>query len=165
MPLVPRVAPGPKTGPLPPVEVQALLESARVLRRAVESGGPICLLRDKNLGLMCADEDSAEAALFRRAANGLGARVSHLRPLAPDIDPKVVRDTARMLGRLYDAVECQGLSRALVQAIRVDAGVPVHDAMASLREPEALLVRDALGGSEGDIPTLTLQTLLLSTLT
>jgi len=163
MPPVLHVVPGPEAGPLSPTEAQAVLESARLLLLAGD-GGPGCLMRGKNLGLMCDDEDSGEAALFRRAATALGARVSHIRPLPPDSDPKVVRDTARILGRLYDAVECQGLPFPLVQAIRANAGVPVYDAMSSLRQPAAHLVRGVLGDFEGDVASLTLQALLLSTL-
>jgi ornithine carbamoyltransferase len=143
-------------------QAQRVLEHARVLR--LKGGHAEALLRGKNLGLMCADENSIEACLFRRAASGLGARVSHIRPLAPEGDPGLVRDTSRMLGRLYDAVECQGLPVLLVQAIRADAGVPVYDDFSSLREPAADLVRELLLDVDGDLPSLTLQALLLSTI-
>jgi ornithine carbamoyltransferase len=164
MPPVLHVVPAVAAEPLSPSEAQALLESARLLHLARQDGAAICLLRGKNLGLICEDEESFEAALFQRAATCLGARVSHIRPLPADSDPKVVRDTARVLGRLYDAVECQGLPGTLVESIRADAGVPVYDAMSLLREPAVRLVRDVLGDSEADIAVTTLQALLLSTL-
>ena len=72
--------------------------------------------------------------------------------------------TARMLGRLYDAVECQGMAADLVHRLGADAGVPVYDAIASQRHPTAKL--DGLLG--GDSPALdkrrfVLQAVLLST--
>ena len=96
-------------------EEDGLLASARLLRDAAASGGSRSLLRDKFIGLLAEDDDGENAELFKSAAVGLGARVAHIRPsLTERSDPQVVRETARMLGRLYDAIECHGQPPALV---------------------------------------------------
>ena len=106
-----------------------------------------------------------DAAVFRRAAVEMGAHVAHIRPSLTELStPLEVQDTARMLGRLYDAVECQGMAADLVHQLGIDADVPVFDAIASQRHPTAKL--DGLLG--GDSPALdkrrfVLQAVLLST--
>ena len=100
-----------------PRDVNAVLTRARSLQRAARTGATQPLLRGKNLGLLC-EADGADASLFRRAASELGAHVAHIRPSLSDLSTaKEVRHTARMLGRLYDAVECLGLSPALVRQV------------------------------------------------
>ena len=119
--------------------------SARALQRAAQAGTTQPLLRGKNLGLLCEVDDDADAALFRRAAVELGAHVAHIRPRLSELStPEEVQHTARMLGRLYDAVECQGMAPALVQQVGNDAGVPVYDGIASQDHPTAQLA-ESLG--------------------
>ncbi len=70
-----------------------------------------------------------------------------------------------MLGRLYDGIECQGLTPALVDAVGRAAGVPVYDGLASAGHPTAHLA-SMLGEEDapGKLRQLMLQTVLLSTL-
>jgi len=148
-----------------PREVNAVLASARTLQRAAQTGTTQPLLRGKNLGLLC-EADDDDAALFRRAALELGAQVAHIRPSLSKLStPRDVQHTARVLGRLYDAVECQGAPLALVQQLGNDAGVPVYDGLASQDHPTAYLA-DLLGGdtSAADNRRFVLQAVLLSTL-
>ena len=146
-------------------DVDALLASARALQRAALSGHTQRPLRGKNLGLMC-ESDDADAALFRRAASELGAHVAHIRPSLSDLStPGEVQHTARMLGRLYDAVECLGMAPALVQQMGAGAGVPVYDGIASPQHPTARLA--ALldpATPEADNRRFVLQAVLLNTL-
>ena len=155
--------------PIAPRDVAFVLDNARALQRAAQVGDLRALLRGRKFGLMCEidnDKDSAsDAALFRRAAGELGAHVAHIRPSLTELStPQEVLQTARMLGRLYDAVECQGMAADLVHRLGADAGVPVYDAIASQHHPTAKL--DSLLG--GDSPALdkrrfVLQAVLLST--
>ena len=148
-----------------PRDVNAVLACARSLQRAAQAGTTQPLLRGKNLGLLC-ENDDADAALFRRAASELGAHVAHIRPSLSDLSTtKEVQHTARMLGRLYDAVECLGLSPALVRQVGDEAGVPVYDGIASPRHATAQLARQ-LGGnaSDADNRRFVLQAVLLNTL-
>ena len=150
-----------------PRDVASVLDNARRLQRQAQAGEthPL-LLRGKHLGLLCEDDTDACATLFCRAALELGAHVAHIRPSASGLaTPPDVQRTARILGRLYDAVECQGMPTALVRQLRRDAGVPVYDGIASREHPSAGLA-DSLGagGSPADKRRFVLQAALLQTI-
>lgn len=161
--------------PIAPRDVAFVLENARALQLAAQAGGAQALLRGRKFGLMCeidndtvignASDSASDAALFRRAAVELGAHVSHIRPSLTELSTVLeVQHTARMLGRLYDAVECQGMAADLVHQLGIDAGVPVFDAVASQRHPTAKL--DGLLGGDSlalDKRRFVLQAVLLST--
>jgi ornithine carbamoyltransferase len=137
--------------PLSPADAAAIVESARELLLAAGKGHSFAALKGKQLGLMCANEpqgdvgkfdpDSGDADFFRSAATRLGAHVARIRPrLTAASSASELRRLALMLGRLYDAVECQGMSLDLVQKIRAQAGVPVYFWLASVSHPTAVLV-------------------------
>ena len=131
-------------------ELDRLLIDARALKRAERTGGTRPQLRGKNLGLMCEAAESPDATLFHRAATELGAQVAHIRPGASDLgSPLVLQHTARMLGKLYDAVECQGLPAQWVEHLDRDAGVPVYDGLAGAAWV-ASLARQLDGDGDGD---------------
>jgi len=160
----PRHAPAPAS--LPPSDEKALLDQARSLQRAAAAGRVQPLLRDKNLGLLCADDTQAHALLFRQAASELGAHVAHIGTSQYEHSAtQEVAHTARMLGRLYDAVECQGLDSALVRQMAEVAGIAVYDGLAC---NDQLISRLAgqLGNeaAPGDNRRFVLQALLLQTI-
>jgi ornithine carbamoyltransferase len=104
-----------------------------------------------------------DAALFDRAAVELGATVAHIRPGLTELSSAHdVRQTALMLGRLYDAVVCEGMDPGLVRRLRVEAGVPVYDGITSPSHPIATAV-ELLGSavSVEDNRRFVLQALLL----
>ena len=151
---------------LSPSDRSALIASAWALKRAALAGSTQPLLRGKNIGLLCEAQDSDDADLFRRAATELGAHVARIRPSVSGLlASKDVQHTARMLGRLYDAIECQGLPAELVQQVRSFAGVPVFDALAGAGHPSAALISMLDGGTGGaDNRRYVLQALLVSTI-
>ena len=143
-----------------------VLDHARSLQRAAAAGDLPASLRGRKLGLLSEADDSGDAALFRRAAVELGAQVAHIRPSVTELSTLPdVRRTAYILGRLYDAVECQGMAPDLVLQIGVHASVPIYDGVASQKHPTAkladLLVGDAL---YLDKRRFVLQAVLLSTI-
>ena len=155
-------------------ETSVVLDSARTLQRAARYGRTPALqtpplpqtpLRGKNLGLL-SEADDGDAALFRQAATELGAHVAQIRPSLSGLStPQEVQHTARMLGRLYDAVECQGMAAALVQQVGVAAGVPVYDGIAGQGHPTARLAA-LLGGDSSAVDNrrFVLQAVLLCTM-
>ena len=150
-----------------PRDAASVLENARRLQTEAQAGEPQpLLLSGKHLVLLCEDDTDACAVLFRRAAGELGAHVAHIRPSASGLaTPPEVQRTARMLGRLYDAVECQGMATALVRQLRRDAGVPVYDGIASREHPSAELAESlGAGGSPADRRRFVLQAALLQTI-
>ena len=156
--------------PSMPNDVSAVLAHAQALQRAALAGRTPPLLRGKNLGLLCASDDGAddnsEAALFRRAATELGAHVAHIRARLSDLSTaQEVQHTAQLLGRLYDAVECQGLSAALMRQLAQAVDMLVFEAIASATHPTARLA-DQLdaASSASDRRRFVLQAVLLSSL-
>lgn len=133
-PITPQATPA---HPLPSLlSGKALIASARRLRDAASAGQVRGLLRGKNIGLLCERPDGPEAVRFQLAAAELGATVARILPsLAALESEQQVADTARVLGRLYDALECQGLAPALVQQLQREAGVPVFDGLGEVGHP------------------------------
>lgn len=117
---------------LPAHEVAAVLAHARQLQQAQASGAVAApLLHGKRIALLCQSDTDPDAALFRSAASALGAQVSHIVPrFAPAVTPHEMSRTGLMFGRLYDAVECQGVAPEQVQQLSDAAGVPVFDGLA-----------------------------------
>lgn len=143
--------------PLSPADADAIVDSAQALLLANSQGQTTSALKGKQLGLMCANEaqsdapkgqpDSSDADAFRWAATQLGAHVARIRPrLSAHSSATELRRLALMLGRLYDAVECQGMPLDLVQKIKAQAGVPVFFRLASADHPTAALA-DRLQGA------------------
>ena len=76
-------------------------------------------LRSRNVGILCDDPQRPEAVLLQQAATDLGARVALVRsPLDEASGPLALAHTARVLGRLYDAVLCVELPPAIVEHLR-----------------------------------------------
>jgi ornithine carbamoyltransferase len=121
-------------------DVSTLLNAANALKQASEDGRPQPLLRGKNIAVMC--ESRANPALqgFTTAAAALGAQVSHIRPSSSHItQPNESHDTAVVLGRLYDAIECEGMAQGLVQEVERNAGLPVFNGLAAATHPLRVL--------------------------
>lgn len=144
-----------------------LLETALKLRHAALSGQTQSLLRGRKLGLLCVDLRLPEARLFVDAASELGAHVAHLNlkpgPLAvPDeLDP-----TARLLGRLYDAVECQDMEPEAVRRLAWAADTVVFDGLATAAHPTAALATQmGSTGNPADNRRFVLQAVLLKAIT
>jgi ornithine carbamoyltransferase len=148
-------------------EERALVEQADVLRRAFADGRSLPLLRGRNLGLLCPDANTPEARLFREAAGALGAQVAHIRADAiGNGGDRDLASTARMLVRLYDAVECQGLAPGVVQQLAALSGNVVCDGLAADSGIIDKLVRQLDGSIErADSRRYVLQALLLRRLT
>jgi ornithine carbamoyltransferase len=113
----------------------ALRGRALDLQRLRDNGIAQPLLRGKNIGLLCESDSDADAAMLGGAAAELGAKVARIRPSLSDLNTaQDITHTARVLGRLYDAVICQGLAPHLVQQLRDAAGVPVLEGIPSWNE-------------------------------
>ena len=153
-------------GRLSPVDRGLVLANARLIACTTSPLQRQRLLRGKNVALVCASPDDRDALLFQRAAAELGAHVSHLRPDLPHPSSSpVFRHTALMLGRLYQAVECEGIEPDIVADLGRAAGIPVYDGLASARHPLAALA-DSLDGDadEEGRRRLIVQAVLVSTI-
>lgn len=126
------------------------------------------LLRGRNLGLLCPDPTTPAARLFKEAAAALGARVAHIKAetFAGGGGDGDLANTARMLGRLYDAVECQGLAPGVAQQLAALTGNVVCDGLATDVVGIDELARQLDGSVDGaESRRFVLQALLLRRLT
>jgi ornithine carbamoyltransferase len=132
-------------------EARALLDAALVLQTAAAEGRRLPLLRDRNFGLLCGPaQEEATQQLFRTAVEELGGRVSRVRPPPAEASSLDIRNTARVLGHLYDGLECLGMDAATVRQLARDAGVPVYDGLATDMHPTAGLARRIEGHATPD---------------
>lgn len=140
------LAAAPSSSPLA-TNAQALLVQARSLQAGAQDGKPLpALLAGKRLGLMSHETTGVAAQLFCRAAAELGAHVSLIQPrLDEGSSIQQVEDMARLLGQLYDAVECQGMAEVLVRRLGRAATIPVYAGLAGEEHPSATLI-DQLQG-------------------
>lgn len=121
-------------------DVSALIETALSLKHANEAGRPPQPLRGKNVAVMCESPDDRALHDFTSAATALGARVAHIRPSNSRItQPADTRETASVLGRLYDAIECEGMPLAVVKDVERGAGRPVFNGLAEASHPLRVL--------------------------
>lgn len=120
----------------------AVLDAARHLRDARRSGRPFGSLRGKNLALLYEPRWAPAADAVHRAAADLGAHVVHLSLASTQCAANDrMRDTARILGRLYDAIDCAALAEELLNEIERNAGVPVFNGLATDEHPSHLLAQ------------------------
>lgn len=128
-------------------ELRCLLAHAARLRDAGEGAG--APLRGRNLALLCEGEPGDAVLALQQAATDLGAKVARLRAADTRPDGKTVdQATARMLGRLYDAIDCNGLPAEQVEFIAREAGVPVFNGLGGRDHPSRSLA-ELLGLLQG----------------
>jgi ornithine carbamoyltransferase len=127
---------------LSPQEEMALVSRARLLQAASLRGALSPQLKGKKLGILCDEgsDGSESRLLFQRAAEELGAHVATIRPALSSLgSPGEVEHTARVLGRFYDALECQGMAPEIVRQIARHAEIPVYDGLACASHSTARL--------------------------
>ena len=118
-------------------DVRLLLADAKACK---QGGGVARLLHGRHVAVVAEQPDSASARVFARAAAALGATVVRLRPAVARLaDPRSARDTAQMLGRLYSALECDGVSPVTAVQLAGWAGIPVFGALDRDTHPTRLL--------------------------
>jgi ornithine carbamoyltransferase len=107
-----------------------ILDLARDLKRAKYTGNEVQLLRGKNIALIFEKPSTRTRCAFEVAAYDQGANVTYLDPAGSHIGRKEsVKDTARVLGRMYDAIEYRGSSQQIVEELAKHSGVPVFNGL------------------------------------
>ena len=143
-------------------DARKLLATARALSLAEAHGSRDQSLRGKNVALLTRSPGPA-AQLFIGAVEQLGAKASQIgEDMLAVLDEHQLQRVARVLDRLYDAVECQGVPAATVQRLGTLATVPVFDGIACASHPIAALA-DQLNdcGSNADARRWIVQAALL----
>jgi ornithine carbamoyltransferase len=111
-------------------DMDYLLDLARDLKRAKYGGYEIRKLEGKNIALIFEKASTRTRCAFEVAAYDQGANVTYLDPASSHIGKKEsIKDTARVLGRMYDAIEYRGHSQAIVEELAAHSGVPVYNGL------------------------------------
>jgi ornithine carbamoyltransferase len=121
-------------------ELRFLLDLARDLKRAKYAGTEEQRLRGRNIALIFEKTSTRTRCAFEVAAFDQGAHVTFLDPSSSQIGHKEsVKDTARVLGRMYDAIEYRGSSQKVVEELAAYAGVPVFNGLTDDFHPTQML--------------------------
>jgi ornithine carbamoyltransferase len=107
-----------------------ILDLARDLKRAKYAGTEVQLLHGKNIALIFEKASTRTRCAFEVAAYDQGANVTYLDPTGAHMGRKEsVKDTARVLGRMYDAIEYRGFAQNVVEELAKYSGVPVFNGL------------------------------------
>ncbi|HEX4440447.1 MAG TPA: ornithine carbamoyltransferase [Thermoanaerobaculia bacterium] len=121
-------------------EIRFLLDLSKDLKRAKYAGNEIRRLSGKNLCLIFEKTSTRTRCAFEVAAYDQGMGVTYLDPSGSQIGHKEsIRDTARVLGRMYDAIEYRGFKQTVVEELARYAGVPVYNGLTDESHPTQML--------------------------
>lgn len=124
-----------------PREIRYLLDLSRDLKRAKYSRTEQQHLKGKNIALIFEKTSTRTRCAFEVACFDQGANVTYLGPSGSQIGHKEsMKDTARVLGRMYDAIEYRGFSQEMVESeLAKYAGVPVYNGLTDEYHPTQML--------------------------
>jgi ornithine carbamoyltransferase len=129
-------------------EIQFLLKLSADLKAAKYGGYEQPRLTGKNIALIFEKSSTRTRCAFEVAAHDQGAHVTYLGPEGSQIGHKEsMKDTARVLGRMYDGIEYRGFAQATVETLAQYAGVPVWNGLTNEFHPTQILA-DLLTMSE-----------------
>lgn len=121
-------------------EIKYLLDLSRDLKRAKYTGIEQQKLKGKNIALIFEKTSTRTRCAFEVAAYDQGAQVTYIDPNSSQIGHKEsMKDTARVLGRMYDGIEYRGFKQSIVQELADYAGVPVFNGLTDEFHPTQML--------------------------
>ena len=136
-------------------EIEYLVNLAAELKRKKKEGILTDTLRGKNIALIFEKTSTRTRCSFETAAHDLGMGTTYLDPKSSQIGKKEsIKDTARVLGRIYDGIEYRGYGQELVEELAKYAGVPVWNGLTNEYHPTQMLadlltIKEHLGRVEG----------------
>lgn len=123
-----------------PKEINYLLELASDLKKAKYAGTEQQHLRGKSIALIFEKTSTRTRCAFEVAAYDQGAHVTYIGPSGSQIGVKeTMKDTARVLGRMYDGIEYRGFDQKIVDELAAYAGVPVYNGLTTEYHPTQIL--------------------------
>ncbi|EPH3181577.1 ornithine carbamoyltransferase [Citrobacter braakii] len=121
-------------------ELTSLLQLAAQLKTDKINGTEVATLTGKNIALIFEKDSTRTRCSFEVAAYDQGARVTYLGPSGSQIGHKEsIKDTARVLGRMYDGIQYRGHGQEIVETLAEYAGVPVWNGLTNEFHPTQLL--------------------------
>ncbi|QIN42119.1 ornithine carbamoyltransferase [Mycoplasma capricolum subsp. capripneumoniae] len=123
-----------------PREIRYLLDLSRDLKRAKYAGNEVQTMQGKNVVLLFQKNSTRTRCAFEVAALDQGAHVTYLGPSGSQFGKKEsVADTAKVLGRMYDAIEFRGYEQSVVEDLAKYSGVPVYNGLTNEFHPTQIL--------------------------
>jgi ornithine carbamoyltransferase len=121
-------------------EITYLLDLSAELKEAKREGREEQHLRGKNIALIFEKDSTRTRCAFEVAAYDQGAHVTFIGPSGSHMGRKEsVKDTARVLGRMYDAIEYRGFGEEIADELAAHAGVPVYNGLTDEWHPTQIL--------------------------
>lgn len=121
-------------------ELVFLLNLSKQLKIAKYTGTEIPKLKGKNIALIFEKDSTRTRCAFEVAAHDQGAHVTYLGPTGSQMGHKeTIKDTARVLGRMYDGIEYRGFGQEIVEELAKYAGVPVWNGLTNEWHPTQML--------------------------
>lgn len=123
-----------------PQEIKFLLKLAADLKSAKQTGTEQQTLVGREIALIFEKNSTRTRVGFEVAAHDQGAHVTYLGPSGSHIGKKEsIKDTARVLGRVYDAIEYRGFGQEVVETLSQWSGVPVYNGLTDEFHPTQIL--------------------------
>jgi len=123
-----------------PQEIKFLLDLSVDLKKAKYAGTEQQRLKGKNIALIFEKDSTRTRCAFEVAAFDQGACVTYLGPAGSQIGKKEsMKDTARVLGRMYDGIEYRGFAQSTVEELAAFSGVPVWNGLTNEFHPTQIL--------------------------
>ena len=136
-------------------EIEYLIDLSVELKEKKKKGIPVDTLKGKNVALIFEKTSTRTRCSFEVAAHDLGMGTTYLDPKGSQIGKKEsIKDTARVLGRIYDGIEYRGFGQEIVEELAKYAGVPVWNGLTNEYHPTQMLadlltIKEHLGRVEG----------------
>ena len=123
-----------------PKEIKFLLDLSYDLKKAKYAGTEQQKLKGKNIALIFEKASTRTRCAFETAVHDQGGNVTYLGPSGSQIGAKEsMKDTARVLGRMYDGIEYRGFGQDIVEELGAYAGVPVWNGLTNEFHPTQIL--------------------------
>jgi len=123
-----------------PKEMKFMLDLAADLKKAKYAGTEQQKLKGKNIALIFEKASTRTRCAFQTAAYDQGAYITYLGPTGSHIGKKeTIKDTARVLGRMYDGIEYRGFGQEIVEELGKYAGVPVWNGLTTEFHPTQVM--------------------------
>ncbi len=123
-----------------PKEMKFMLDLAVDLKKAKYAGTEQQKLKGKNIALIFEKASTRTRCAFQSAAYDQGAHITYLGPTGSQMGKKeTMKDTARVLGRMYDGIEYRGFGQEIVEELGKYAGVPVWNGLTTEFHPTQVM--------------------------
>ena len=120
-----------------PEEIKHLLKLSAESKKAKNEGREVQKLTGKNIALIFEKTSTRTRCSFEVAAYDQGAHITYLGPTGSQMGHKeTMKDTARVLGKLYDGIEYRGFGQNIVEELGEFAGVPVWNGLTWIGVPK-----------------------------